>query len=222
MNFGFQKLNQVGAKTLLLAAFALPMDSSQNWQILEFRNIKPHKTEFTTKGLKLKVEASASPIIFPLPQGMKVSEVQVEGLLSGLLTLKKEIAQGQKGNDDYTLRIGLVVEGKKRLNFAQRMVAASWVKKLFDLAPKDKGVDRIEFLVATQTAEAVGQKRVHPLTDLIQEQVVWSLLKPGAFNLSHKFSEPLPVVAIWLSIDGDDTKSSYEINLSKIQLVPAE
>lgn len=198
--------------------FSLPVQQKEGWELLTFKSLPGHKVNFDSSGLKVEVSKSASPIIFPLKQAMDVSSIKVVGQLSKLLQLPEGKKQGDKGVDDFVLRVGLVVEGKKRLSWVQRQVAPQWVLKLHALAPKDKGIDRIEFLVADQTGVLKGSSRTHPLSDLLIEKFVWSLPKAGDFALDYTYAAPVRAGAIWLSIDGDDTKSDYQLILSKIVL----
>ena len=53
---------------------------------------------------------------------------------------------------------------------------------------------------------------------LIREKIVGQLSEAGEFELKHKLKQELKVVALWLSVDGDDTKSSYSVQIDQIQL----
>ncbi|MCB0364606.1 MAG: hypothetical protein H6624_08745 [Bdellovibrionaceae bacterium] len=210
------------SKLLVMGIFVVPMESGKDWQILKYRKIEPNKVEFSQEGLSIQVKNSASPVIFPLPSIMKLSAVHITGQIEGDLNLPEEIGQGEKGADDYQIRIGLVIKGDRRLNFVQKAMAADWVVKLFDLAPKDVGVDHILFLNGTRKSDHVGSKREHPASDLIMEQVVWKIPENGGFDLKHEFTANPDVLALWLSSDGDDTRSAYRVRFKKIELHPLE
>ena len=204
--------------TLVLAgAIALPVQHEANWQLLEYNNLDANQVTFTDQGMTVTVNQSASPIIYPLDNPKTVTGVTVTGNLSNLLNLPAD-SQGQKGNDDFSLRIGLVVAGDKTLNGVQKLFSAKWVKTLFDLAPEGAGVDRIYFLNAVQNENILGQQRQHPLSDLIYENNVWLLDKTGDFSLTYKLENPEKVVAVWLSIDGDDTQSKYTTTIKNLRL----
>ena len=196
---------------------ALPLHQVDEWQVLEYNGLRANQVDFGASGMSVKVDRSASPIIYPLPQARRVSRVQVRGFLSDLLQLGPG-SQGGEGGDDYSLKIGLVVEGDKSLNPLQKLVSAKWIKTLFDLAPKGGGIDRIEFLNAVQYPELLGKRRQHPLSDLIYEDNVWLLDRPGQFKLEHELAQPLDVVAVWVSIDGDDSRSRYTTLISHLAL----
>lgn len=204
--------------TLVLAgAIALPVQQEGNWQLLEYNRLDANQVTFTDQGMTVTVDQSASPIIYPLDHPKTVTGVTVTGNLSNLLNLPAA-SQGQKGSDDFSLKIGLVVAGDKTLNAVQKLFSAKWVRKLYDLAPEGSGVDRIYFLNAVQNEGLLGQQRQHPMSDLIYENNVWLLDKKGDFTLTYKLENPEKVIAVWLSIDGDDTQSSYTTTIRNLLL----
>ena len=97
-------------------------------------------------------------------------------------------------------------------------MSARWIKTLFDLAPKGTGIDRIQFLNAVQYPDLLGRQRQHPLSELIHENNVWLLDAPGDFNLEYRLEQPLEVIAVWLSIDGDDSRSQYTTLIRRLEL----
>lgn len=204
--------------TLVLAgAIALPVQQAENWQLLEYNRLKANEVTFTREGMMVAVDGSASPIIYPLDNPKMVTGVAVTGNLSNLLNLAA-YTQGEQVSDDFSLKVGLVVAGDKTLNPLQRMFSAKWIKTLFDLAPEGAGVERIYFLNAVQHSNLLGQQRQHPLSELIYENNVWLLDKPGDFSLNYQLENPQRVIAIWLSIDGDDTRSRYTTTISSLVL----
>ncbi len=205
-------------RSLLVAGvIALPLQYPADWQLLEYRDLPANAVEFDHAGMAVRVEASASPIIYPLPRPTKIERIEISGHLDRLLALAPD-AQGSREADDYALKLGLVVAGDTTLNPVQRLFSAGWIKTLFALAPEGAGIDRIEFLNAVQYPALLGARRQHPLSELIYENNVWLIDSPGNFELSHRFDEPLEVIAIWLSIDGDDSESSYTTLIRDLRL----
>lgn len=209
---------KMNLNTLVIAgALALPVQQEGNWQLLQYNGLEANQVSFSQQGMAVTVERSASPIIYPLDTPRTVSRVEVSGNLSNLLDLPADL-QGQKGSDDFSLKIGLVVAGDKTLNGFQRLFSAKWIRKLFDLAPAGAGVEKIYFLNAVQDESLLGQQRQHPLSELIFEDNVWLLNESGDFSLIHDLDDPQPVIAVWLSIDGDDTRSSYTTTIKSLLL----
>ena len=204
--------------TLVLAGvFALPLQQAEDWQLLEYNRLKANQVIFTREGMMVTVDRSASPIIYPLDSAKTVTGVAVTGNLSNLLNVAAD-TQGEPVSDDFSLKVGLVIAGDKTLNPLQRMFSAKWIKTLFDLAPEGAGVDKIYFLNAVQHSNLLGQQRQHPLSELIHENNVWLLDKPGTFSLNYQLENPQRVIAIWLSIDGDDTRSRYMTTINSLVL----
>ncbi|MBT8436262.1 MAG: hypothetical protein KJP11_02730 [Gammaproteobacteria bacterium] len=202
---------------VLAGAIALPVQHDANWQLLEYSRLEANQVTFSEAGMMVTVDQSASPIIYPLENPKTVAKVTVTGNLSNLLKVPAA-SQGQKGSDDFSLKIGLVVAGDKTLNGFQKMFSAKWIRKLFELAPDGVGVEKIYFLTAVQNQGLLGQQRQHPLSDLIYENNVWLLDKTGDFDLTYSLEKPQKVIAIWLSIDGDDTRSNYTTTINSLVL----
>ena len=209
-------------KPLLLAGLiSLPVQQKDNWQVLEYSSLPPNGVEFDARGMSINVSRSASPIIYPLPDASLVHAIEVRGELSELLDLEGKV-QGQPGADDYSLKIGLVLAGEKTLNFFQRMASPSWVKTLYALAPKGSGIDHILFLNAVQDEQLLGNQREHPLSSLIHERNTWLIDRSGPFELRYELEVPREVVAVWISIDGDDTGSEFSVQIKHLELTTGE
>lgn len=197
----------------------LPLAAPAGWQVLEYRNIPPHRIRFSASGLEMRVEGSAMPVIYPLPRPQSVRAVRVKGRVEGSLLMAPG-RQGEDRFDDYVLRIGLVESGSRTLNFVQRQLAAALVRKLFELAPKGGGISRIQFFNVGADAAQIGRRRQHPLSELIHEQVVAALRLDGTFEFEHVLDRPLDALAVWLSSDGDDTGSKFTVLVEEIELRP--
>lgn len=209
------KLENLKAKNLMLA-IAIPLSSGANWQLLKYNKIESNGVSYSNEGLSIQVDKSASPLIYPLPEAKVVTGFKVRLKIFGKLNESKMTA---KMSEDNYLRVGLVAEGKQRLNMVQRMVAAAWVKQLFKLAPKDSGIDKIYFYGISDDPKQVGQTRIHPKSDLMVESIV--ALRPegeSEFEVSHKLTTPLKTAALWLAIDGDDTKSKFRVEIKSLEL----
>ena len=201
----------------LAGVIALPLQQQDRWQLLEYSSLPANRVEFGARGMSISVNRSASPIIYPLPGPRPVRAVEVRGELSELLDLEGK-TQGQTGADDFCLKIGLVLAGDKTLNIFQRMASPGWVRTLYALAPKGSGIDHILFLNAVQDGQWLGQRREHPLSPLIRERNVWLVDRSGPFELSYELEAVREVVAVWISIDGDDSGSEFSVLLRDLVL----
>jgi hypothetical protein len=199
------------------SSVSLPLNEQIGWQVLQYSNLPPHRVRFSKAGLEMMVDGSAMPVIYPLPERVRVGSIRVKGRIDGTLRIPAG-RQGQEKFDDYALRIGLVEPGERTLNFVQRQVAARWVRKLFELAPKGSGISRIHFFNVGAEKTQIGHQRQHPLSDLILEKVVTVPRPDGRFDFDHRLERPLDAIAVWLSSDGDDTGSTFRVLVEGIEL----
>ncbi len=195
----------------------LPLNEQASWQVLKYSSLPPHRVRFSSAGLEMAVDTSAMPLIYPLPTRLRVSAIRVKGRVEGALRLPPG-RQGEEKFDDYVFRIGLVEPGERTLNFVQRQLAAAWVRKLFELAPKGGGISKIHFFNVGADGAHIGRQRQHPLSELIVEKVVAVAHVDGRFDFAHALERPLDTLAVWLSSDGDDSGSKFTVLVEQIEL----
>lgn len=197
----------------------VPVTARGPWQVLEFRRIPPNGVEFSPAGARIRVDGSASPLIFPLPKPATVSRVRARVTVRGGLA-GAPAAGGW--DEDSQFRLGLVLSGERRLDGFSKALAPAWVKKLFSLAPPGGGVSRIVFLMLGRPPAKVGARRIHPSSDLLEERVAWLADgTPGSRVLEAEVEPSGEVVAVWLSVDGDATASKYEVLVESLELTAA-
>ncbi len=189
--------------------------AQSSWLSLKFNKIEANQVVFADNQLRIDVKASAGPVVHKLPKPLTALGFRVKGSVSG-----KKVVESSPFDEDSFLRVGVVAAGKQTLSGPRRWLAAAWVKKLFELAPPGSGIDKIHFFAITNRPDLVGKTRTHPKSDLIVETIVHSLSDTGDFDFTYRFKEPIQAVALWLSVDGDDSKSSFSTTLSKIELNP--
>jgi hypothetical protein len=95
------------------------------------------------------------------------------------------------------------------------------VRKLFELAPKGRGISRIQFFNVGADQGQIGRQRQHPISDLIFEKVVAAPRADGRFDFVHELEAPLETIAVWLSSDGDDSGSQFTVRVEQIELQAA-
>lgn len=197
----------------LLAAVAIPLSSPIGWQDLKFSKIPPNRNTFATKGLEITVEKSSSPLIFPLKEPTIVesfkAELEIDGDIHGF--------SGRLPEDAY-LRMGFVAPGERKMSWVERVAAPKWIKTLFDLAPKGSGVDKIYFFNLADAA--VGNTREYPGSKGLMVESWVAFRDPGVkkVTFTHKLQKPLETVALWLSVDGDDTQSTFKLLIKSLSL----
>jgi hypothetical protein len=205
------------AQHLLSAGtFSLPLHATNGWQFLHYRKIPPNTFRAGPAGLEIGVTNSAAPAVFPLTNRLKVAQLRVSGSIVGSLQVPPG-KQGEKGYDDFTIRVGLVESGSRTLSWREKLVSADWVKKLFALAPPGTGISRIHFFNVGLDPKKIGHSRTHPLSPLLQETVVAAPDARGHFAFISHFTTPATVLAVWIASDGDDTKSSFAVILDTVE-----
>lgn len=200
------------------AAFHVPVDELASWKALTFNNIAPNSVSVDGGSLYIAVRSSASPLVYKLDAPIKILGVSVAASWGGRLNIPVGVTQGDKDADDFVLKFGIVEAGDQTLNWLQRRIAASWIRELYSLAPRGAGVQRINFLSTTQQPELLGTRRTHPLNEVLHEERITLLETPGAFEMTQRFSAPIEVLGLWISSDGDDTDSSFDLTISSITL----
>lgn len=198
--------------------FSLPLTKTNDWQFLSYRKIPPNTFRATPEGLEIGITNSAAPAVLPLKDFPQVTELRVTGKISGSLKLPST-KQGKKGFDDYTVRVGLVESGARTFSWRERHFGPDWVNRLFALAPDGTGIRQISFFNVGTEPSQIGVTRQHPLSELLEETVVAVPDASGQFSFVKKFSDPIKTLAVWISCDGDDTKSSFAVTLTKIELL---
>ncbi len=211
-------LVMLGLAAAATAETEIPVSDLQQWTSLEYRSIPANTVAVEGGNLHIAVNKSASPLIYKLDEPLRATSVTVKASWSGKLTIPKNAMQGEAGADDFILKLGIVEIGERTLNWLQRLIAANWIKQLFKLAPKGTGVERINFLSTTQQKNLLGTQRKHSLNDLLFETRITWLEAQGEFEMEYQFEEPVNVLGLWISSDGDDTESSFDLSIERITL----
>lgn len=202
----------------MITAQTVPVDDLEPWTVLSFNKITANNVSVVDGKLQIRVRSSASPLIYHFAEPISLTGIHVAASWSGELRIPVGAVQGEKGADDFVLKLGIVEAGDRRLNWFQRRVAADWIKQLFELAPKTGGVERINFLSTTQQTALLGSQRAHPLSELLYEERLVLLEEPGPFLLSKTFAKPVVALGLWVSADGDDTASGFDLTIESITL----
>ncbi len=189
----------------------------QSWVTLAFDKIPANTVSFSRDALTVKVRSSAGPIVHKLMKTSKVVEIFVKGKVVGAKKIETNAF-----DEDSVLRFGLVAIGKRTLSGPKKWFAANWIKKLFALAPKGIGLDKIFFFNLTNRDNLVGKSRTHPKSDLIVESAFANIGQDGSFAARKRLERPIETSALWLSVDGDDTQSAFDTVISEIKIKTVE
>lgn len=196
----------------------IPLVMNPMWKIETYSKIKPNKVSFNNKELLIEVKKSASPLIYSFEAPKKISGFRVVGEFKGLPKMDNYSHQGQIGFDDYPLRVGFIIKGEKKLNYLSRLISPEWLKKLYDSLATERGIDRIEFFNVTQNKNELLKRRQHPNSSILFENFFAYVETPIKFDFNYRFGSSLEVDGIWISSDGDDTNSNYDVVLRNLIL----
>ena len=199
---------------------AVPVRQADGWQLLRYRRIPPNEFQFASEGLEITIHSSAGPAIYPLKKPARIRAIRASGKIFGTLRVPAG-KQGEKHFDDYALRLGLVEAGTRTLSFYERTTAPDWVRKLFSLAPKGAGISRVHFFNLGTDATQIGRERDHPTNQIIRERTVAVPGADGRFAFTYRLDRDIQTVAVWISCDGDDTRSDFKVTLEKLELEQA-
>jgi hypothetical protein len=200
----------------------VPVDNLENWTEVAYRGIPPNSITIENGAIRIDVDRSSSPLIYGFDEPLPLTGFTVEASWRGRLDIPADTTQGNDGADDFVLKFGIVVAGDRTLSWFQRLVAADWILRLYELAPEDSGLKNIHFFSTTQQSELVGSSRRHPLSELFYEERVVHLDGNGPFELNKLFDEPVTVLGLWISSDGDDTGSDFAVRIHSIALTVAD
>jgi len=199
-----------------LGLLVLPLQKEQGWTDLKFSQSPKNQISFSPSGLQLSVNHSSSPLFYRLEEVLAIKEVRMKFDLLGLPQLSKDRKEGDDSNDDFPLRLGLVLTGDTQLNWFQRLFAPLWLKELSEKSEPHQ-LKKVLFLTIAQTLP-VGTKRFHPKSELLEEEVVLQVNQPGSFDVTWKSDKPVETYALWIQADGDDTRSSFNTLVKEITL----
>lgn len=203
---------------LYSSAFIVPFILSSAWHVGNYSKITPNRVAFTDMKLFIEVKSSASPLIYSFGSTKRISGFKISGEFKGLPRMADYSLQGQKGYDDYPLRVGFIIKGDRKLNYLSRLISPDWLKKLYESIPEEKGIDRVEFFNVTQNKNELLKNRLHPNSSFIHETFFAFVKDSSRFEYSFQFKDAMDVEAVWISSDGDDTKSNFEVDIDEIVL----
>ena len=190
---------------------------AHKWHSLKYHSIPANTVDFANNILTIKVHHSASPLIYNITKKtIPITNLSIKGHINKLIYFSDPNKQGEKKLDDFSLRFGLVLLGNKTLNWLEKQFAPAWVIEMHKLAPNTQGISYIHFLNTVNSPTLLNKKRTHPLSKYIKEHYTWLINKTGDFLYTYRFQKPLPTTGLWISTDGDDTKSQFTLTIYSI------
>ncbi len=200
----------------MLAVVAVPLGDTSVWKELQFSSLPANKVSYEKSSLKVEVNHSASPLIHRFSEIRNIKQIDVELEIIGQMNSEK-IKKWTDFEEDSYFRMGLVKQGNDRPSRLKMLFAPEWVKTLFSMAPKGTGLDKIYFYNVTAQKNLVGKMRSHPKSKYMHEENVIAF-SPEEKNTNFKIElpQPMSLAGFWISIDGDDSKSTFTVLIKKL------
>jgi len=180
---------------------------------ITFRKIKANRYSYNDQQLHIDVDESASFLMLPFDSIKKISSVSFEWRSDGVPLVEDLKHEKERSGDDAVFKIGLLLKTDDSL---PNPFFSSWIKQVDTLLnfPSDQMV----YLVPNAQHPA-GEQWVNPYNKRITMISVRSRDGKSGWQLSsHRFEQPLDVVAIWLMADGDNTKSKFFSYVKNIKI----
>ena len=192
--------------------------SCLSWREEVYPSILPNEVSCHSDRINLRIKSSASILVRALEKPTRVQKLYIKAKVTGQMNLSGSKTHGSKGADDFPLRVGLVERGQKRLGFMQRLLAPDWLVNLEKLWPST-GIKEIHFLnFVFSKHRPHWTHRVHPSSKYLTEKIVGTLDARGVAEKIIEVDNPIEVVGIWISSDGDDTESQYMVSIENLEL----
>lgn len=180
---------------------------------VHFEGIPRNKFTSEGSGLSIQVQESSSLWLIPFAKTKQAEKVMFEFmLLSEQLEQNSKGSKNQKSQDDWPLRVGLLVFGQEPF---VPFFAPAWVKAIraFMKHPSDR------ILNITPSIRFSGQKWESPYADSIMHVAVPYQSKGNKHQVTYFVpKESQTLVGVWIQSDGDDLKRSFSIKLHHLKL----
>lgn len=195
----------------------IPLSDPSLWKELKFRKIPANTVQYKKEGIVVDVKKSASPLVYNFKGVKRIKSVDVELVIEGNPRFDKK--EWSEFEEDSVFRLGLILEGSKKMDGFSSLFAPKWVRSLFEMAPKDSGLDKIHFLNVTQNEKLINKTRQHPKSELIyEENVIFASPQQKTIKLNKIFDKPVSVAGLWISIDGDESGSSFKTHIRSVNI----
>lgn len=162
--------------------------------------------------LKITVKNSASFLLKPFKAALNVKQVSLLWRANGQPQIPSAAIEAAKKGDDALLRIGLIVEGSAPL---VPFFAPQWIKSVRDYLHLPS--DRMMYLVVG-AKHAAGSTWESPYSGSIKNLAMESEPVGDGWNRASATFDALNVVGFLLMSDGDDTASTFVVDVKDVKL----
>lgn len=204
---------------LLLAATIAALGAAADWHALQFRGIPPIQHSMKGGKITLEVKNSAGGLVRRLPKETQVKSFILTGNVKGELKVEAD-RLWEKDQDDAFLRVGLIVAGGRSLGRLERLVAPAWVVTMNDVLCADgRAPSAIRSHLLVPHAKWIGKQRPNPQMKQLVDHIVATPDADGRFTMRVDLPEALDLVGLWLMADGDDSGSTFTVEIDSLELI---
>lgn len=183
------------------------------WHKVKYAKVKANTVRQVKNRLQISVNNSSSALVYTFDKPISVKKVGIKAEIKGEINYG-QTKPGDKGSDDFPIRLGFILKGKSHLNFFQKTIAPTWLIELNKISSRVGGVDKVYSLIFYSKKPSFN-KREHPLSPYFFEEVAGKFIN-SKLRGEHSFSEEKKTIGLWLSSDGDDTHSSYDVIIEDV------
>ena len=98
---------------------------------INFKRIKPNRFTFRDNRIIVKVDQSASFLLFPFERITNIKRVQFDWNSEGLLKGEDAVHEASKQGDDAFIRVGLILKSKS--DFIDLFGSPQWIRKAAEI-----------------------------------------------------------------------------------------
>jgi hypothetical protein len=200
------KLNSL-FRSCLFSFVLIPISDPTQFLDLKYSKLKGNTVEFVKK-VVIKVDSSASPLFYKLPDVKKAKTIEVSGFVE---ILKKNNPQ----EDDSYFQLGIIYEGSYRPGSFVKSFLPEWLLKVLSINDK-YGVGRIDFYEASDDGKVLDKN--DSIRDIkIHFETITQISSDHKFKFKINLRDA-KILGLWLRADGDESKSKFTTHLTSMKI----
>lgn len=187
---------------------------AENFEHIRFSRVEPVHYSFEGGQLVIDVDNGASLLMHAFDAVQTISVVEFEWQVQGSLQLADAEHEARRDGDDAVFKLGLLIEAKTAM---LNPFLPGWLKRVHALLkfPSEKLLNLV-----VHSRHTPGQSWPNPYNDRVTMVAIGSEASASGWQRArHILPEPLPVVALWLMADGDNTGSRFTTRVKNIRLL---
>ena len=186
--------------------------SEELFTSISFKNIPSNRFIFTDNRIIVKVDQSASFLLFPFGNITSIERVRFEWKSKGVLNVENANHEASNKGDDAFIRLGLVLKSKS--DFIDLFGSPKWIRKAADVL--NHSADRIVFLLPG-ARHAPGKTWKNPFSSIVKMiSIPSSNLESGWKQTEYQFDRPQQTVGLMIMADGDNSGSSFTSEIQNL------